>query len=294
MQSIFLAASVVTAVVSAGQNPSSGSTPAIPPALAAMAETEREFAAAARVKGVRDAFLEYFTDDAMFEPGRGSAKDQLRKQKPQPFSERELVWEPRTGDVAASGDLGWLTGPGTFIYHAGRDKTPRHTNYLSVWRKEPDGRWRVFIDLGTNLKAPATFAPGFTRFAFADRYTGKESKAVAGDKLSAADRALNERIASAGAAAAYAEVLAPGARLHRDGVGALTEPAAVRDWLTANATGMMAQASVAESAASGDFGYSYGSYKFGSGDKSGTYLRIWTRDAQGRWRVVAEVLPPPR
>jgi ketosteroid isomerase-like protein len=259
-----------------------------------MAETERDFAAAARVKGVRDAFLEYFADDAMFEPGRGNAKDQLRKQKPQPFSERELVWEPRTGDVAASGELGWLTGPGTFINHAGPDKTPRHTNYLSVWRKEPDGRWRVFIDLGTNLQTPATFAPGFTRFAFTDRYTGKESKTAAADRLSAADRALNERIASSGAAAAYAEVLAPAARLHRDGVGALTETKAVRDWLTTNATGMTAQASAAESAASGDLGYSYGTYKFGSVDKPGTYLRIWTRDAQGRWRVVAEVLPPPR
>jgi ketosteroid isomerase-like protein len=291
--STFLVASVVAAVVGAGQVPTSGSAAAIPPPLAAMAETEREFAAAAKVKGVRDAFLEYFTEDAMFEPGGGSAKDQLRKQKPQPSSERELVWEPRTGDVAASGELGWLTGPGTFINHAGPDKTPRHTNYLSVWRKEPDGRWRVFIDLGTNLKAPATFAPGFTRFAFADRYTAKEPKAAAGDKLSAADRGLNERIASAGAAAAYADVLAPGARLHRDGVGALTEPSAVREWLT-NATGMTAQAAAAESAASGDLGYSYGTYRLGSTDKSGTYLRIWTRDGQGRWRIVAEVLPPPR
>jgi ketosteroid isomerase-like protein len=290
----FLAALTVAAVVSGGQASSSEAPAAIPPALASMAETEREFAAAARVKGVRDAFLEYFADDAMFEPGRGNAKDQLRKQKPQPFSERELVWEPRTGDVAASGELGWLTGPGTFINHVGPDKTPRHTNYLSVWRKEPDGRWRVFIDLGTNLKAPATFAPGFTRFEFADRYRGKESKAAAGDKLSAADRALNERLASAGPAGAYADVLAPGARLHRDGVGALTEPSAVREWLTANAAAMTAQAAAAESAASGDLGYSYGTYKLGSADKSGTYLRIWTRDAQGRWRMVAEVLPPPR
>lgn len=294
MTPVFLAASALAAVVSAGQTPAPGSTAAIPPALAAMAETEREFAAAARVKGVRDAFLEDFADDAMFEPGRGRAKDQLLKQKPQPFSERELVWEPRTGDVAASGELGWLTGPGTFINHASGDKTPRHTNYLSVWRKDPDGRWRVFIDLGTNLKAPATFAPGFTRFTFADRYTGKESKTAPGDRLSAVDRELNERLASAGAPAAYAEVLAPGARLHRDGVGALTEATAIRNWLTENAGGMTAQATTAESAASGDLGYSYGNYQLRSAEKPGAYLRIWTRDAQGRWRIVAEVLSPPR
>ena len=294
MTPTFLAASALAAVISAGQTPSSGSTATIPPALAAMAEAEREFAAAARVKGIRDAFLEFFADDAMFEPGRGKAKDQLRQQKPQPFSERELVWEPRTGDVAASGELGWLTGPGTFINHASGDETPRHTNYLSVWRKEPDGRWRVFIDLGTTLKAPATFAPGFNRFLFADRYTGKESKAAAGERLAAADRALNEGLVSAGAPAAYTEVLATGARLHREGVGALTEPSVVRTWLSEHASGMTAQAAAAESAVSGDLGYSYGNYQLRPSEKSGVYLRIWTRDAQARWRVVADVLSPPR
>ena len=69
----------------------------LPPALVAMADAERAFAAAARVKGVRDAFLEFFADDAMFAPGTGRAKDQLLEQQPQPFSVRELVWEPRTG-----------------------------------------------------------------------------------------------------------------------------------------------------------------------------------------------------
>jgi ketosteroid isomerase-like protein len=290
---MFLAAAALAAIAGASQAPATSST-AIPAALAAMVEAERQFAAAARVKGIRDAFLEYFADDAMFEPGRGKAKDQLRQQKPQPFSERELVWEPRTGDVAASGELGWLTGPGTFINHTADDKTPRHTNYLSIWRKEGDGRWRVFIDLGTSLKAPATFAPGFNRFAFPDRYTGKESKGPATERLGAADRALNERLASAGGPAAYAEVLAAGARLHREGVGALTDPAAVRSWLAENTSGMSAQAGAAESAASGDLGYSYGNYQRRPGDTSGVYLRIWTRDAQARWRVVAEVLSTPR
>ena len=84
----------------------------IPPDLAAMADTERQFAKTATVKGWRDAFLEFFADDALA-LGREitAAKDGLRKQPSTPFSEFELVWEPRLGDVAASGDLGWLTGP---------------------------------------------------------------------------------------------------------------------------------------------------------------------------------------
>lgn len=251
-----------------------------------MADAERAFAAAARAKGIRDAFLEFFTDDAMFEPGAGLAKEQLRKQKPEPFSIRELVWEPRTGDVAASGELGWLTGPGTFINHEAADKTPRHTNYLSIWRKEPDGRWRVFIDLGTRLTAPATFVPGFTRFNFEPRYAGKETKAVATRGLIEADRALNSQIASAGAANAYTRVLASGARVHRQGVGALTGAAAVK-WFETEAQGMTANTGTGESAQSGDLGYTYGTYQR-KGQKAATYLRIWSRAANGTWRVVVD------
>ena len=274
----------------------------LPAALLEMAETEREFAAAARVSGIRDAFLTFFSDAAIaFEPGPTSAKDQLRRQKPQPFSARELVWEPRTGDVAASGELGWLTGPGTFVDHASGDHTPRHTNYLSVWRKEPDGRWRVLIDVGTSLDAPAAFAPGFTRFAFDRRYHAQEGrgarasedKAAAGKSLETADRALNARIAAAGAAAAYREALAPGARVHRRGVGALTDAGEIRRWLDEHAKGLTARTGAAESAIAGDLGYSYGTYEIAA-STPGAYLRIWTRDADGRWRVVADVLAPPR
>ena len=51
----------------------------IPPDLAAMAETERAFAKAATVKGWRDAFLEFFADDAIaFANGVTSAKERLR------------------------------------------------------------------------------------------------------------------------------------------------------------------------------------------------------------------------
>ena len=66
-----------------------------------MADTERAFAKAATVKGWRDAFLDFFADDAIaFTPDVVPAKDGLRKQPSTPFSEAELVWEPRTGDVA--------------------------------------------------------------------------------------------------------------------------------------------------------------------------------------------------
>ena len=273
----------------------------LPPPLEAMAETEREFARTAKSKGVRDAFLEFFADDSIaFTPDPMSAKARLLKQPSTPFAINELLWEPRTGDVAASAELGWLTGPSTFIDHSKPDATPRHGNYLSVWRKQADGRWRVFIDVGTNLKAEATFETGFTRMPFGARYAGKDGKAAAERSLAQADRALDARIATDGAAKAYADHVVAGTRLHRPGGPPAVGPQAIASWLEGNAGGLSATSTAAEASAAGDLGYAYGKYDVKTPrTESGAYIRIWTRDAAGRWFVVADVTqpsapPPPR
>src|SRR5206468_11920769 len=93
--------------------------------LEALVDTERAFARAATEKGIRDSFLEYFADDAIaFNPAPISAKERLRGRPARPFSEYELRWEPRTGDIAASGELGWLTGPSSFIDHTVAEARP--------------------------------------------------------------------------------------------------------------------------------------------------------------------------
>lgn len=261
----------------------------IPAPLEEMASAERAFAAAARAKGIRDAFLEFFSDDAIaLEPGPVSAKARLLKQPSAPFSERELVWEPRTGDVASSGELGWLTGPSTFINHGSPEKTPRFGNYLSVWRRQPNGLWRVFIDVGTNLPAPAAFAPGFTRFPLESRYAGTEDPASATRTLLAADRDLNAGLAS-NRSTAYAERLAEAARLHRNGAVPIVGSAAIVESLGRNPSPWSGETGTAEAARSGDLGYSYGTYSPRPSAPRAAYLRIWERDARARWKVVVDV-----
>jgi ketosteroid isomerase-like protein len=268
----------------------------IPADLGAMAETEREFARTATIKGWRDAFLDFFADDAIaFDPAATPAKDRLRKQPSKPFSEIELVWEPRLGDVAASGDLGWLTGPSTSINHTSEDKKPRHGCYLSIWRKQADGRWRVFIDVGADSPAPVPFAPGFTRIAIGGRYAGKDGKEAAGKSLVEADRELNARIAADGAARAIGTRVAASSRLHRPGFTPIAGADAIAAWLNEHSTTAEARDSAAEAAASGDFGYSYGTFDVKAPKpQSGAYVRIWNRDASGRWWLMVDVAQPVR
>jgi ketosteroid isomerase-like protein len=262
----------------------------IPPALAAMADAEREFARTARDKGWRDAFLEFFADDAIaFSPAVIKAKERISKQPSQPFSEIELIWEPRTGDVAASGDLGWLTGPSRITNYL-KDKKANTGCYLSVWRKQPDGRWRVIIDIGADSPEPVPFAPGFTRIAFGDRYTGKDGKEASTRSLGEADRDLDAKIAAQGTARAYAERLTSASRLHRWGSVPTIGRDAIAKWLEANATASTAKPGAAESAASGDFGYSYGNYEVTAPKpNAGIYVRLWSRDAAGRWWVMVDI-----
>jgi ketosteroid isomerase-like protein len=269
----------------------------IPAELAAMADTERAFAKAATIKGWRDAFLEFFADDAIaLANGVTSAKERLRQQPSTPFSVFELIWEPRLGDVAASGDLGWLTGPSTSINHSAKDNKPGYGCYLSIWRKQADGTWRVFIDVGAGAPEPVTFASGFNRIDFGERYIGKEAgKDAAGKSLSDADRDLNDQIGTRGASAAVAGRVTPASRLHRPGYAPLTGADAISKWLDEHASASSATAGAAEAAASADFGYSYGTFEIKAPQPTkGAYLRLWNRDRAGRWWLMVDVAQPAR
>jgi ketosteroid isomerase-like protein len=262
----------------------------VPAALQSMVDTERAFAEACTRKGIRDSFLEYFADDAIaFNPAPISAKERLRARPARPFSEAELRWEPRTGDVAASGELGWLTGPSTFTDRTEKNPRPQPGNYLSIWRHAADGSWRVLIDIGSQPPNPVGFAPGFVRFEFASRYTGTEPPEQASRSLLAADRELNAAVGK-DPAAAYRQAATSTSRLHRNGFMPAIGPIAIGAWIRQFATTMSATTGAGESARSGDLGYSYGTYDVTApSSTSGAYVRVWQRDRSGRWLVTADV-----
>jgi ketosteroid isomerase-like protein len=268
----------------------------LPPALVAMAETERAFAKTATVKGWRDAFLDFFADDAIaFAPQVTSAKERLRKQPSTPFSELELVWEPRAGDVAASGELGWLTGPSTSMSHKDPAAKPGHGCYLSIWRKQPDGSWRVYIDVGVNAPQAATFPPGLTRTTTTTHYGGKDGKEAATRTLAAADRDLNAQLIAQPPARAFAPRLTDASRFHRGGSIPIVGRDRIVAWLEQNAQPTSAKETAAEAAVSGDLGYTYGTLDVAEPKPStGAYVRLWSRDASGAWWLMADVAQIPR
>ena len=268
--------------------------PAIPPALARMADTERAFAKRAQDTSIREAFIEFFADEAVgFEPDPTPARESLRKQTGTQPPGVQLLWEPRYGDIAQSGDLGYLTGP---FESRAPGQPPRYGNYFSIWKRQANGEYRVVIDLGGPTPEQPSYAPGFQRATSMGAWKGKESTGAADASLRAADEALAASIAGKGAAAAYSHVMHPDARLLRPGVMPATSRRAAVEWLGSHVKEWATEPMKAETAASGDLGYTWGKYNVTPVERaaySGYYVRVWTRKADGSWQLVAETATPP-
>ena len=271
----------------------SGQGSELPQSLTQMLDAEKAFAARALVVGWKQAFLEYFASDAVgFDQGQaGLAREQLTK-TPDPPPDLQLIWEPRFGDIAGSGDLGYLTGPVRNVRAARDGGKPRYSNYMSVWKRQRDGSFKVVMDAGVNTPGPVTFAPGFTRAPQANRFTGDYDDTT--PPLATADGLLNAELRR-DQARAYRPNLTASARLHRPNVMPIVGDKRILQWLATQPAFTTTDTRYTEAAKSGDLGYSWGTYSTKGGRSStapGFYVRVWVRERNGQWKVALDVLQP--
>jgi ketosteroid isomerase-like protein len=105
-----------------------------------------------------DKFMSYYAPDAtLFAPGMpqangpGPIREALTKMMSTPgFA---LQFEPTGSDVAASGDIGYTNG----TYKASMNGGTEQGKYITIWRKQSDGQWKVRGDIfNADAGAPAT------------------------------------------------------------------------------------------------------------------------------------------
>ena len=278
-------------------------------ARAALVEAERAFSRLSQREGVRAAFLAYLAEDAvLFRPGPVPGREFIAARPSPPI---ELTWWPVYVEVAASGDLGYTTGP--YVLReagAGQGGETQNGYYLTVWRRQADGAWKVVADLGAATPPPAgsDAAVGggvehgrIGEGAPAGRGLAERAEA-AQHALMAADRGFGGDATVHGARAAYMAVIAGEARFYRDGA-----PPAVGREAVGKLLGAYAQRSTsweptaAVVASSGDLGYTYGKTavmgpgKPGSIRQPGLYFRVWERQGDGPFKIVVDLvkaLPP--
>jgi ketosteroid isomerase-like protein len=272
------------------------SNPTLPPGLEMIRRTERAFAKATSELGFRNGFLMFFADDAIAPPDPGPARAGLLS-IPAPVEPRptDLVWEPLFGDIARSGDLGYLTGPSSFTGREGK----KHTGvYFSIWRRGADGLWLVVVDAGVDMPSPAAeFAAGTFRAAPAAAWKGPAARdsLAALESLKQAEREFTAA-AEADAKAAYRSWLAPDSRLHREGRHPLLGRDAIVAAIGSEPPARDHQPVRAAISSGEDLGWTFDTCKIAAADstKRGGSTRVWRRDEQGRWRIVLDVLVPER
>lgn len=274
--------------------------------LQSVVRAERAFSKMAAERGTRDAFLANMTDDAVVFGPEGADNGRkvwtARPQRP-----GLLSWEPTYADVARSGELAYTTGPWEFREKSAADKPVAHGQFMTVWRKEPDGTWKWILDIGTSNPPPATTPPSLEFPADFRKNTDKDklnvNVAEVREKLLKLEREFSAA-SSKGTHAAFLAYAADDIRLIRQGSLPALGKEAMRRSLDAAPGTLLWQPAQAGASRSGELGYAYGTYEFRRGAQGGkpaavergNYVRVWKKKADGRWKVVLDLLepfPPP-
>ncbi|MER2997313.1 YybH family protein [Pontibacter populi] len=237
-------------------------------ALEDLANAERAFAATSVKKGYHQAFTEHLAEDGLvFAPTPTNGK-KLHAEAPE--SKALLTWYPAFADISGSLDWGYTTGPYEFRVNPEDEKPAGAGFYLSVWRKQPDGQWKVAIDMGNSFSPDLIKAETYQPASALKQTIGKGSEK---DLLTIDVQKVQPY---------YTETL-----LYRHGEypykykNATTEPAE-----TIVYTNLGHELSPAA-----DMAYTYGNYT--QNNITGHYLKVW-KMLDGNWKLVAHNLVPDK
>lgn len=261
--------------------------------LKTMAEAERSFARMAVTKGVQDAFVENFSDDAIiFRPGPVKGRPVWQQRKPLGMMIR---WEPEYVDIAASGDFGYSTGPAEYLGVKPMSPALGYGYFVSIWTKQPDGKWKVALDVGTevptlvNSEIKLHFPEGADkRQTFTPVNTETEKIA-----LLKFDNDFDKIYSKVRTPDAFMKNVLSGARFYREGQFPQSEIDSVKMILTQSKDISWKPMNGAV-ANSGDMGYTYGSYKLQKAGflEDGYYFRVWKKENKQGWKIVIDLLSP--
>jgi ketosteroid isomerase-like protein len=265
--------------------------PGLPPAQQELFDTERAFVRLAAERGFRDSFYAYFADDGIaFNPHPFRVRAALAGQPATP-APMGADWAPVYGDVSAAGDLGWNTGPLVF---AGRNGEPgRHGMFFSVWKRQPDGNFKVVLDIGSDTPSAVVplDEPAHSSWQGGRNAATPADLAAARSELLAVERAFLAEAAAGGIGRAYASRLADDARVHRPGNMPVVGRVALGEWSSRQGAQYRGEPLFADVARSGDLGYAWGSYeRDGVTPDAGYFARVWKRDSGGQWRIVMDTV----
>ena len=183
-------------------------------AVRAMVESERKFYQTGQEKGTRAAFLAFLADDAVvFRPGPVNGKEAWGKRAETGL---DLIWEPTFAAIARSADFGYTTGPAKWRANKKEEKFLGYGQFVSIWKKQKDGSWKVALDCGIENPEPVGKPEPLRLFVPDD---GSKVKIDFDARRKALEEAQQKfvEVAKANSADAALGVAAEEIRVYRDG-----------------------------------------------------------------------------
>jgi ketosteroid isomerase-like protein len=123
---------------------------------AELVEADREFARLTAEGGL-DAWVGHFAPEGAMISGQGeiTGEPYIRAAMAPVLTDSTVVftWSPQRARVAESGELGYTVGDYRI---SRRDSTGQlaetldRGKYVSIWRRQPDGSWKVVADIGSS------------------------------------------------------------------------------------------------------------------------------------------------
>lgn len=266
-----------------------------------LVEAERNFAKTSVTTSTREAFLANLSDESiLFRPHPVQGKKWTLDS---PSSTDLLTWKPIFADIAQSGELGFTTGPWEYRVTRTPDEKPvAYGDYVTVWKKQADGNWKIMIDIGivhaqptTNLEfqAPPLPEDGSEK--------GSQAKPAKVDKnaLLGLDQELSKTIAAKGIAAGWLSRVANDGRLYRNKSFPFVGKEMISKALYDVKGEISFQPKGGEISSSGDLGYTFGQCEIKTEGKTTeyfNYLHIWKRQSDNSMKIELDLLnpcPPP-
>jgi ketosteroid isomerase-like protein len=124
-----------------------------------LVRTEKEFFEHAATHGFNAGLHAYMADDAFIANslvlGRDAQSARIKGEQGKATTRANVIhWKPLRADVSNSGDLGYTWG----VAEAGPTKEgpfKPYGIYATIWKRQPDGKWRFVFDSATILTAEA-------------------------------------------------------------------------------------------------------------------------------------------
>jgi ketosteroid isomerase-like protein len=263
-------------------------------ALFKMREAERNFAKASIMIGRNAAFAENFADESVLFTDKWitTGKQYSKERKSSPVV---LKWEPEFMDIAESRDFGFSTGPWEAQEY--RPGTPSLSTgyFLTVWKKQADGIWKVILDGGGETPALKDPNHSFSYPAGADKPVADPpllNVGILSKKLSDLENEFLLNWEKSPLPSTYISFLTPHSRMQLSGHLPSTNTDTIKTWITQLDKTISWKTAGSGSATSGDMGFTYGLLVTQNNRDviKGHYVRIWKKQPAENWKIIMEMM----